>query len=107
MNFQGLGVGVAPAAPGDFLILDAAELVVLLPEIGFEYFECRKEPEYGHVSFCYGTAAFRGQGGWRSIDKQSGAERSGTEREARSQEVPAAGEVGGPVLDLTDLMIAH
>ncbi len=33
---QGGGVGCAPTPAWDFAVLDAAELVVLLPQVGFE-----------------------------------------------------------------------
>ena len=45
-----LGVGRVPASAGNFAVLDAAELVVLLPQIGFDDFCCRQESENGRVS---------------------------------------------------------
>src|SRR5439155_24750970 len=45
-----LGVGRIPGAAGDFGVLDSAELVVLLPQIGFDDFCCRQESENVRVS---------------------------------------------------------
>src|SRR5919199_4059590 len=90
--FQGLGVGLAPAPPWDLPVLDTAELVILLPEIGFDDLDCGQEPEYGHVSLG-DAAALRNCRGRRPVGQHPCAERSGSEREARSQEAAAAGEV--------------
>ena len=43
-------VGFIATATWDFVILDAAELVVLDPKVGLEYFRRRCEPEQGRVS---------------------------------------------------------
>jgi hypothetical protein len=79
----------------------------LLPQIGLEDFERREEPQYRCISVCESTAAFGSHGRRRPIGQQTGSERSGSEREARPQEATAAGEVGGPVLGMTELVLAH
>ncbi len=49
---QGGGVGWIASASWDFRVLDAAEFVVLDPEIGLEYFRRRCKSEKGSVSGC-------------------------------------------------------
>jgi len=44
------GIGLVSAAVRLFLVLNAAEFVVLLPQIVFDYFERRKESENADVS---------------------------------------------------------
>jgi hypothetical protein len=66
------GVGRIPGPTRDFVVLDAAEFVVLLPQIGFDDFCCRKEPENGLV--VPGETASRYRHG--GIGQQSGAEGS-------------------------------
>jgi hypothetical protein len=48
-DFQGLGVGWIASSPRDFAVLDPCEFVILDPEIGFENFGRRREPEHGRV----------------------------------------------------------
>jgi hypothetical protein len=45
-----LGVGGVSAAAGNFVVLDAAEFVVLLPEIGFEDLGSGEEPQDGRIT---------------------------------------------------------
>ena len=42
---KGSGVGSIPTPAWDFAVLDASQFVVLLPEIGFEGFECGQEAQ--------------------------------------------------------------
>ena len=49
-HLKGLGVGWIPGPSWDFAVLDAAEFVVLLPQIGFEDFCCRQKPKNVRVS---------------------------------------------------------
>src|SRR6266436_5348414 len=44
------GVGRIPGPAGDFVVLDSAEFVVLLPQIGLDDFCCRQESENVRVS---------------------------------------------------------
>ena len=44
-NIQGVGVGWIASSARDFVVLDAAELVVLDPKVGLEYFCSRWEPK--------------------------------------------------------------
>jgi hypothetical protein len=46
------GIELVSAPWALFAVLNAAELVVLLPQIGFEYFKRRKEAENADVSEC-------------------------------------------------------
>jgi hypothetical protein len=50
-----VGVGRAPAAAGDFAVLDAGELVVLLPKIGLDELGRGEEPENRRVALCQAT----------------------------------------------------
>src|SRR5207237_10898438 len=47
---KGSGVGWISGSAGDFGVLDAAEFVVLLPQIGFDDFCCRQESKNVRVS---------------------------------------------------------
>src|SRR6202035_5454805 len=47
---QRFGIGRTPAAAGDLAVLDAPELVVLLPQIRLEDLGGREEPEDGCVA---------------------------------------------------------
>jgi hypothetical protein len=42
-NLQGIRVGFVAMAAWDFVVLDAAEFVVLNPKVGFEKFQSRWE----------------------------------------------------------------
>ena len=42
-NLQGVGVGFIATAAWDFVVLDAAEFVVLDPKVGLEYLQSRWE----------------------------------------------------------------
>src|SRR5437879_883443 len=55
-DFQGLGVDWIPSSSRDFAVLDASQLIVLDPEIGFEDFGCRREPKQGRIPCCYSAA---------------------------------------------------
>jgi hypothetical protein len=44
-DFQGFGVVWIASATRNFVILDAAEFIVLDPKIGLEYFQRRWEPK--------------------------------------------------------------
>ena len=54
---DGLGVGGVAASAGDFAVLDAGELVVLLPQVGLEDLGRGQEPENRRVAL--GEAAAR------------------------------------------------
>ena len=45
-----LGVGWTPSSAWNLTILDAAELIILLPQISFDEFYCRQESENVRVS---------------------------------------------------------
>src|SRR5438034_3600721 len=47
---KGSGIGWISGSAGDFGILDSAEFVVLLPQIGFDDFCCRQESKNVRVS---------------------------------------------------------
>src|SRR5205814_7722621 len=51
-NLQGLGIVRIATAAGDFVVLDAAEFVVLDPKVGLEYFCRRCEPKQCRISRC-------------------------------------------------------
>src|SRR5258708_40088146 len=59
---NGSGVGGTSTSSGDFAVLDSAEFVVLLPEIGFEDFGCGQEPKDGHITYGNDVGALRGFG---------------------------------------------
>src|SRR6266702_4945591 len=83
-HFQGSGVGGTPAPPWDFAVLDASQFVVLLPEIGFEDFGRRQEPENGRVSRCETATTFFSEGRY-PIDHEGGADGScSSYRESRA-----------------------
>ena len=49
-HFKGFDISCTPTPPWDFAVLDASKFVVLLPQIGFEDFGRRQEPENSYVS---------------------------------------------------------
>src|SRR5438874_9576076 len=49
-NLQGLGIGWIAMAAWDFVVVDAAEFVVLNPKVGLEYFQSRWEAKECRVS---------------------------------------------------------
>ena len=51
-HLQGVRVGFIATAARHFVILDAAEFVVLDPKVGLEYFCSRCKSEKGSVSGC-------------------------------------------------------
>ena len=55
-----LGIGVIPDSTRDFGVLDAAEFVVLLPQISFDDFCCSQEPKNGRVPRCETATRFCG-----------------------------------------------
>src|SRR6266513_4955311 len=59
-NLQGLSIVRIATAAWDFVVLDAAEFVVLDPKVGLEYFCRRCEPEKGCVSRRETTTCFCG-----------------------------------------------
>jgi hypothetical protein len=64
---ESIGVGLASAPSGQFVVLDSTELVILPLQIGFEESCGGQESENGHVSLgkvvCLGAAiCFFGQG---------------------------------------------
>ena len=69
---KGSGIGRIPGSPWDFVVLDSAEFVVLLPQIGFDDFCCRQESENVRV-VPRETAAPSRRGG---ISQQSSADSS-------------------------------
>jgi len=64
-HLEGSGVACTAAPPWDFAVLDAPQFVVLLPQIGFQDFGRREEPENGHVALgetatlCFGESRQR------------------------------------------------
>src|SRR5437764_343918 len=82
--------------PGDFAVLDAAEFVVLLPQIGLDNLGRRQEAQDGRVPFLELVPVGCGDG--RSpIGPQPGADRAGAEREARAQDGATTDSVFGTV----------
>ena len=74
---QGPGVGLVPASARAFAVLDPAELVVLLPQIGLEELRRSQELQNGHVAL--GEAAIGG--GRRRMGQQTtGADGSDSHR---------------------------
>ena len=51
-RIQGIGVGWVTSATWDFRVLDAGELVILNPKVGFECFQRRWKTKQGRVSQC-------------------------------------------------------
>ena len=82
-----LGVRPIAASAGDLAVLDAAELVVLLPEIGFEQLSGGEELENRSVSRREGLTGQRG----RRVDQESPrAEGQGSGRRSLGEEGAAA-----------------
>jgi len=50
--YEQISVGLVAASSWDFTILDSAELVVLLPQIGFKDFKRRKKAQNIYVAVC-------------------------------------------------------
>src|SRR6266436_6298386 len=76
-----LGVGRIPGPAGDFVVLDSAELVILLPQISFDDFCCRQESENVRVSPREtATRSYR----W-GVSQQSGTDGSCSDSERRAQ----------------------
>ena len=71
-DLNGGGIGRTPGSSGNFGVLDSAEFVVLLPQIGFDEFRCRQQPKNSLVSRC--KTATRSCGG--DIGQQSRADGS-------------------------------
>ena len=61
-HLDGLGIGVVPAAARHLAVLDARELVVLLPEIGLDDLGGSQESEDRGVSLGEGAAMGNGMG---------------------------------------------
>jgi hypothetical protein len=87
---DGLGVGRVAAAAGDFAVLDAGELVVLLPQIGLEDLGRGQEPENRLVS--RGEAAMR-QGRCGIGQQRPRADGSRSDRGSLEQEGAAIGQM--------------
>ena len=49
-ELQCVAVGLITTAAWDFIVLDAAELVILKPKVGLECFQGRGETKQGRVS---------------------------------------------------------
>ena len=78
------------ASAGHFAVLDAGELVVLLPEIGLDDLGRSEEPENRRVAVGQATACER----FRRLEQQaSRAEAGRSNRGALEQEGPSAGQV--------------
>ena len=92
-HFKCLDVGGTAAASGDLAVLDTSQFVVLLPEIGFEDFGRRQEPENVYVALGETTTSCFGQGRERyPPGQQPGAEGScSSDREPFEQKGTAAG----------------
>ena len=83
---KGSGVGWISGSAGDFGVLDAAEFVVLLPQIGFDDFCCRQESKNVRVSHREINTRARSGG----ISQQSGADGSCSDGERSAQKGTAA-----------------
>src|SRR6266511_1350690 len=59
-NLQGVRVGFIATAARNFVILGAAEFVVLNPKVSLESLQCRWEPKEGCVPLCQTTTCFCG-----------------------------------------------
>ncbi len=59
---KSLDIRRAAAAAGDFAILNAAQFVVLLPQISLDDFGCRQEAQDSRVSLCEAAAVELGEG---------------------------------------------
>ena len=57
-NFQGLGIIRIATAARYFVILDAAEFVVLDPKVGLEYLERCWKPKQGCIAWTKTAACF-------------------------------------------------
>jgi hypothetical protein len=82
-----LGVGPIAASAGDLAVLDAAELVVLLPQIGFEQLGGREELEDRSVSRWESVTGKRGR---RADQEFPRAEGQGSGRRSPGEEGAAA-----------------
>ena len=71
--FHGAGIGWIPCPTRDFAVLDAGELVVLHPQIGFDEFCCRQKSKNVKISL-RGSVLLRSRRG--GISQQSGADSS-------------------------------
>ena len=49
-HFDGVRIGWVPGSAWNFAVLDSSELVILLPQIGFDEFCCRQESKNVRVS---------------------------------------------------------
>ena len=98
-----LGVGPISASAGDLAVLDAAELVVLLPEIGFEQLRGGEELENRRVARREGLAGERG----RRVDQESPrTEGQGSGRGSLGEEGAAAGAMLRRLVHLGVLLLA-
>jgi len=61
-DLNGGGIGWAPFSPWDFGVLDSAEFVVLLPQIGFDEFRRRQQPKNSLISRCETATRSRRRG---------------------------------------------
>jgi len=96
-DFNGRCIMWIPGPEWDFVVLDAAEFVVLNPKVGLEYFRRRCEPEQGCVSRRYtATRSCRG-----SVGQQSGADGSRSNGERFAQKGTAT---DGTILALTKII---
>src|SRR2546429_9028604 len=80
------GVGWIPGPAWDFGVLDSAEFVVLLPQIGFDDFCCRQESKNVRASPREINTRARSGG----ISQQSGADGSCSDGERSAQKGTAA-----------------
>jgi hypothetical protein len=95
---HGLGVGWAAAAAGDLTVLDAGELVVLLPEIGLDELRCGQELENRGVALGQPTSRTTFRTTFcerlRRLEQQASRTEAGyANRSALQQEGTAAGLV--------------
>ena len=103
---DGEGLGVRPISPSasDLAVLDPAELVVLLPEIGFEQLRGCEELEDRHVPRREGLAGERS----RHVHQQSpSTEGHGAGRGPLDEQGAAAGAIVRRLVHLADLLFVE
>src|SRR6185312_5233540 len=79
---KGSGVGLVPGSARAFVVLDPAQLVVLLPQVRLEQFGRGQELQNGHVPLREASAGGR----WRSGQQAARADGAGSDRGTLQQE---------------------
>src|SRR5882724_1027124 len=89
---DGRSVIRTPAATRDLGILDAAEFVVLLPEIGFDDLGCSEPAQDCRVAACEVTMALLGQSGRDVLEhRNAGCHRSSGDNAVLQEGTPVDG----------------